>query len=63
MKTLFKNKYFQLEFYFRGIIFGFVVDDEDDLNIVFPFLLFVIKLGSFKSKRPTNFNSRIGYDL
>lgn len=65
MKTLFRNNYFQIELYYKGVVVGVVFDDDDsNLNIVLPFIIFRVKTYMFSRKpKPKNFNSRVGYDL
>jgi hypothetical protein len=57
MKRIFRNNYIEFEFYWRGILFGFYVDDDlDRLQIIIPFLTLGVKLFMFKRKsKPEKF--------
>lgn len=42
MKTIFRNNYFEIEFYWRGVVFGLFLDDTD-FKIIIPFFMILIK--------------------
>jgi len=49
-KQIFHNKYFHLDFYWQGIMLGFIID-SNTLTIIIPFFALEIHLYEFKRKR------------
>lgn len=57
MKKIFRNNYFEVEFYYKGIVLGIIVDDEyskyPDVLVLLPF--FVLKFKTYNFNRSNEF--------
>ena len=54
-KTLFEQKYFSLDFYYKGVLLG-IGHDDGVLTICLPFFLIHVKTFMFKSRpKPSKF--------
>jgi hypothetical protein len=49
-KQIYQNKYFHLDFYWQGIMLGFIID-SNTLTIIIPFFALEIHIYEFKRKR------------
>jgi hypothetical protein len=57
-KQIYRNNYFHLDFYWQGIMLGFVIDSEV-LTIIIPFFALEINLYMFKRRKSKNLNNQL----
>lgn len=58
MKTIIRNNYVNVDFYFNGIAFGVIIDNDyvesPDVVILIPFFVFRFKTYNFNRKNSYN---------
>lgn len=48
MKTIVDNSVLEIVLYYKGLMLGVMIDDDDALLIALPFIYFRIRKGSFR---------------
>jgi len=56
MKQIFRNRYFNVNLYWRGFVIGVYSEDNDAVEIILPFVVIQVHIYQFRKipKRNTN---------
>jgi hypothetical protein len=54
MKQIFRNRYFNVNLYWRGIVIGVYSDNNDEVEIILPFVVIQVHIYQFRKFPKTN---------